>query len=461
MTPKIRLRIKVWVTAAFTLTLACVIAGLGVFAYWRTGADLLATIDAGLRSRAEILAASVQRGEPVPQVQPTLIASDEVFDQITDPSGRIIDSSAVLAGHRMVPVQQARVAVRSEVVDRKLPGIDNLARVLLVPVPTAHGRLIVIVGASLQDRREEMTQLAATLAISGAAAVCLLGAGSWLAMAAALRPVERMRRQAAGISETGAGSRLALPAGGGEITRLGHTLNRMLDRIEGSVERERRLIDSTSHELRTPLAIQRMDLDMALSGEQTEADLAAALSSVSEENERLSRLTDDLLVLARARGGTLAVQLADVTLPDLLADARGEIAAMTRGTAAAVTFAATNARVRVDRLWFRQAIINLVDNALRHTPADGQVDVRLESLDGVVTLVVQDTGPGFDDEFLARAFEPFARGGWAQSDSGSTGLGLAIVQAIAEAHHGRAWAENRPSGGSRVTMAVSDGLADP
>ncbi len=462
MTPKIRLRIKVWVTAAFTLSLACVIAGLGVFAYWRTGADLLATIDAGLRSRAEILAASVQRGEPVPPVQPTLIESDEVIEQITYPSGRIIDSSPVLAGHRMVPVQQARLAVRSEVVDRRLPGIDNLARVLLVPVPTAHGRLIVIVGASLQDRRNEMTQLAATLAISGAAAVCLLGAGSWLAMAAALRPVEQMRRQAAGISETGAGSRLALPAGGGEITRLGHTLNRMLDRIEGSVERERRLIDSTSHELRTPLAIQRMDLDLALSGEQTAGDLAAALSSVSEENERLSRLTDDLLVLARARGGALAVKLTDVTLPDLLADARDEIAAITRSAAAAaVTFAATDARVRVDRLWFRQAITNLVDNALRHTPADGQVDVRLGSRDGVVTLVVQDTGRGFDDEFLARAFEPFARGGWAQSDSGSTGLGLAIVQAIAEAHHGRAWAENRPSGGSRVTMAVSDGLAGP
>jgi two-component system OmpR family sensor kinase len=459
MMPRVRIPIKFWVTAAFSVSVACVIAGLSVFVYWRTGTDLLKTIDAGLRSRAEVLVASVQRGHPVGPIKPTLIESDEVFAQITNPSGRIIRSSPVLAGHRLVSPSQARSAARSQLFERKIPEIDNVARVLLVPVHTSRGRVDVMVGVSLQDRRDEMTQLAATLAISGAAAVCVLCAGSWLALAAALRPVEQMRRQAAGISETGSESRLTLTRGGDEITRLGHTLNQMLDRIEDSVERERRLIDRTSHELRTPLAIQRIDLDLALSGRQSAEELAAALASVSEENEHLTRLTDDLLILARSRGGTLPVQLVETTLTDLLDDARSTILAASRNSASAhITYSAADARVRVDCAWFRQAVINLVDNAVRHTPADGQVDVRIGHDNGTVTLVVEDTGPGFDDQFLLQAFEPFARRGAADASSGSTGLGLAIVQAIAEAHRGDAWAENRPEGGSRVTVAVSDGL---
>ena len=459
MTPKIRISIKFWVTAAFSVSVACVIAGLSVFVYLRTGADLLRTIDAGLRSRAEVLAASVQHGDPVGPVKPTLIESDEVFAQVTNPTGRIVRSSPVLAGHRLVPPSQARSAARARLVDRKIPEIDNVARVLLVPVQTSRGRVLVMVGVSLQDRRDEMTQLATTLAISGGAAVCLLCAGSWLALAAALRPVERMRRQAAGISETGSGTRLTHSKGGDEITRLGRTLNQMLDRIEDSVERERRLIDRASHELRTPLAIQRMDLDLALSGRQSPEELAAALASVSEENEHLTRLTGDLLILARARGGTLSVQLSETTLTELLDDARSTIFAASKdGARAHVTYTAADARVRVDCAWFRQAVINLVDNAFRYTPAGGHVDVRIGHDNGTVTLVVEDTGPGFDDQFLLQAFEPFSRRGAAEASSGSAGLGLAIVQAIAEAHGGSAWAENRPEGGSRVTVAVSDGL---
>src|SRR5262249_48857898 len=293
--------------------------------------------------------ASVQHGDPVGAVKPTLIEGDEVFAQITNPAGHIIRSSPVLADHRLIPPSQARLAKRSQLFERRIPEIDNVARVLLVPVQTSGGRADVMVGVSLQDRRDEMTQLAVILAISGIVAVCLLSAGSWFALAAALRPVEHMRQQAAGISETGSESRLTLTRGRDEITRLGHTLNQMLDRIEDSVERERRLIDRTSHELRTPLSIQRIDLDLALSGGQSAPELAAALASVSEENEHLTRLTNDLLILARARGGTLALQLSDTTLTELLDDAKRTITAASRNDCGPrVTYQAADARARVD-----------------------------------------------------------------------------------------------------------------
>jgi signal transduction histidine kinase len=317
---------------------------------------------------------------------------------------------------------------------------------------------VVLAGASLQDRQDELAQLGRTLAIAGPAALGLVTAAAWLALAGALRPVERMRRQAAAISASGPGRRLPAPPGRDEIALLGATLNQMLDRITESVDRERRLVDRASHELRTPLAIQRIGLDLALSGPQTVAELAAALRDVSVQNTRLTRLTEDLLVLSRARGGVLLVQPAPTSLRELLDGACREHS----GLAAAdvqVSWHAADCAARVDPVWFRQAAGNLIENAVRHAPAGGRVDVSAYPQDGLIWLVVEDTGPGFPDGTADQAFEPFARAGRGQ-ERPSAGLGLAIVAAIARAHGGRAWAENRPEGGARVTMVVPAGI-DP
>jgi signal transduction histidine kinase len=112
--------------------------------------------------------------------------------------------------------------------------------------------------------------------------------------------------------------------------------------------------------------------------------------------------------------------------------------------------------VRVDPVWFRQAVDNLVDNALRHTPAGGRVEVRADLHASTLSVVVEDTGPGFSEALLGTAFEPFVRSGG--DHRGSAGLGLAVVSTIARAHGGRAWAQNRPQGGARVTMEISSGL---
>jgi len=457
MNRRTRLPIRLRLTIIFAASMAAVTAGLGAFVYVRTGADLLSTVDAGLRSRAEMLAADLRHDDPaLVNIEPTLIESDEVFAQVADASGRTIQSSSRISRWRLLPLPVVQSLRVPGLYDRKVPGIDNLARVLAVPVNTPRGRFVVMAGASLQDRRDELLALGWTLAIAGSAALVLISGGAWLALAGALRPVERMRRQAAAISATDAHRRLQSVDGNDEISLLGTTLNQMLDRIEESVNAERRFVDRASHELRTPLAIQRMELDVALTGPPAVDELRAALRSVSQENAHLTRLTQDLLVLSRARGGALPIRRVEASLRELLADARRRNAP--RAGDVHLTFTAPQAQVRIDPAWFRQAVDNLVDNAIRHTPAGGRVDVTASRQNGTVLLVVDDTGRGFTATPGGSIFEPFAPAGRRQGkDGGSAGLGLAVVRTIAEAHGGRVWAENRPQGGARVSMTMTDG----
>lgn len=461
MTRWARLPIRYRLSLTFGASAAVVIAGLSIFVYVQTAANLVATIDVGLSSRAAVLAGDVRDDGPmhVP-VEPTLIESTKVFAQIGNASGQVLKSTARIARARLLSPVEARSLRRATFYDRTVPGIGNVSRVLAVPVRTRQGRLIVAVGASLQDRHNQLVQLAATLAIAGTAALVLVSLGAWLALASALRPVERMRRQAADISAAGPGRRLSLSDGKDEIALLGATLNQMLDRIEESVASERRLVDRASHELRTPLAIQRIDLDVALSGPQTVHELTDALASVSQENAHLTRLTEDLLVLSRARGGVLPVRLVETTLPELLDDAHRRHG-LRYGRDVQVSFhTAAGCVVRVDPVWFRQAVDNLLDNALRHTPAGGRVEVRASVQGDVLSVVVEDTGPGFDEALLGLAFEPFVRSNGGPEDQRQpAGLGLAVVRTIARAHGGRVWAQNRPEGGAQVTLEMNAGLA--
>jgi two-component system, OmpR family, sensor kinase len=339
-----RLPIRQRLTIAFAVSMAAVITGLSAFVYTRTGADLLDTVDAGLRSRAELLVTDLQHHGRAPvDVEPTLIENDEVFAQIAGAAGLIVQSSPQISRWRLLPPRVIQSLHAPRLYDRKIPGIDNVARVLA---------------------------LGWTLATAGSAALALISAGAWLALAGALRPVERMRTQAAAISVTDADRRLRLASGNDEISMLGTTLNQMLDRIQESVDRERRFVDRASHELRTPLAVQRMELDVALAGRQNADELRAALRGVSEENTHLTRLTEDLLALSRARGGILPIRRLETSLPELLADARRRN--LPRSGKVRMTFTAAQIQVRIDPVWFRQAVDNLIDNAIRHTPAAGK-----------------------------------------------------------------------------------------
>ena len=309
-----------------------------------------------------------------------------------------------------------------------------------------------MVGASLEDREEALDGLLTQLLVVGPLALLLTSVGGYFLAGAALRPVEAMRRQAAEISSERADQRLPLPPARDEIRRLGETLNDMLDRLEEGLARERRFVADASHELRTPLASLRTELELAQRRPRSQAELEDALRSAAEEVERLVRLAEDLLVLARADDGRLPLSLGSHYLREVLDAVAGRFDSRARASGREVEVSASADEVVTgDRARLDQALGNLVDNALRH----GAGTVRLEGAveDGTLELRVSDDGAGFPQDFLPHAFERFSRVDVART-GGGTGLGLAIVDAIARAHGGAAAAANRPGGGAEVTLTL-------
>jgi two-component system, OmpR family, sensor kinase len=311
----------------------------------------------------------------------------------------------------------------------------------------------VLVGASLQDRRDELLQLAATLGIGGIIALLVIACAGWLLAGAILRPVEAMQREAEAITSSDLGRRLSLPPADDEISRLGQTLNSMLDRIEASFVRERRFVDNASHELRTPVTILKAELDLALSRARTSEELETALRSAAKETDHLARLAEDLLVLSRANDGELAVHRSEVELPALITEVVRHFEPRAAESNVRIEVGATPDTAFVDPVRLRQALDDLLDNAVRHTSAGGTVRLSAEHAGSYVRVRVEDSGAGFPAAFLPHAFEPFTRS--AANEKGA-GLGLAIVRAIAEAHGGTADVSNGDDGGAVVTMALGE-----
>jgi two-component system OmpR family sensor kinase len=310
-----------------------------------------------------------------------------------------------------------------------------------------------VAGESLEDRDDALDGLLAQLLVVLPVALLVSSVLGYLVAGAALRPVEGMRRRAAEISAASADQRLPLPRSHDEVFRLGETLNEMLERLDSGLARERRFVADASHELRTPLTTLRTELELARRRPRSPDELERALHSAGEEVERLVRLAEDLLVLARAdeRRLLLRVERHDVRgLLDAVAG-RNDSRASAAGRALEVS-APEEQTFAGDRARLEQALENLVDNALRY--GEGTVRLTGRAVDGVLVLSVSDEGEGFPPEFLPHAFERFSRADAARTGGAGVGLGLAIAEAIARAHGGNARAANRLEGGAEITLSV-------
>jgi signal transduction histidine kinase len=332
-------------------------------------------------------------------------------------------------------------------------GRGNRLRLYALPLPLPGGARIVVAGVSLSERDAALDKLDDALFIGVPPALLLATLAAYGLAAAALRPVELMRRRAATISGDEIGARLPLPDSDDEIRRLGETLNRMLDRLEDGLLHERLFVASASHELRTPLAVLRAELEVALRERGGEQQLRGAIGSAIEETDRIVKLAEDLLLLARAADGTLPIDPRPLDLEELLEDLGTRFAPTVSRAGRELTLdrAAVTGTVQGDPDRLMQAVGNLIDNSLRY--GAGRITLSAREDGDAVEIHVSDRGAGFSEQFLPQAFDRFTRADPARS-RGGVGLGLTIVQTIAHAHGGRAGAGNLASGGADVWLAL-------
>jgi signal transduction histidine kinase len=448
------LRIKL--TLAFTGVMAVLLVGASVTLSLLSAANLDRAIDDGLEARAGDAAALVRDGA----ASGRLSDSGEALAQVLDADGRVLDTTPGAGGRPLLTPAELREAARGPVITQRGPRGDyrDGIRVMGRPAPTADGEVVVVVGESLEQRQRAREGLHTLLALGGPLALLVASLAGYAVAAAALRPVERMRRRAAELTGEAEG-RLPVPPSRDEIARLGDTLNAMLGRLQAVLARERSFVSDASHELRTPLAILRTELELALRGHSTRDELEEAVRSAAEETERLNQLADDLLVIARSDQGRLPVRPAEIDARALLEGVAHRFAARARSEARTLRAEpAGGLTLTADRARLEQALANMVDNALRH--GAGDVELSAARDDGHVELHVRDRGPGFPADFLPTAFERFSRADDARS-RGGTGLGLAITSAVARAHGGAAHASNRDEGGADVWLELPDPLSSP
>jgi signal transduction histidine kinase len=427
------LPIRARITAAFALVMLVLLALVSVLAYRSMSGALLDEIDSNLRFRASALESTAVRTPEVPDLR--LQEPREAFDQFVAPDGRVLRATRGF-GTSVVPTATLAGLTRPTFLNRDVAGA-GATRILVVPLrPAGSGHLVV--GTSSADRSDALRRLVEVLGIGGAAAIAVACLAGWFVAGWALDPVERIRRQASAITASGYDRRMPVPAAKDELRRLALTLNDMLDRLARSMSAERGFLERAGHELRTPLSALRTEVDLALRRPRDAEQLTAAMHSVSEEIDRLARLADDLLVLARAADGRLPIRREPIGLRSALESAAALFAGRAAHTGVALQVDAPDARIYADPVRLRQALVNLVDNALRYTPPGGTVRITGRSDAEVTAIAVADDGPGFA----------------ATTGGAEQGLGLRIVRTVIEGHGGTLRLGTGPDGGALAELTV-------
>jgi heavy metal sensor kinase len=297
--------------------------------------------------------------------------------------------------------------------------------------------------------RDYLHNLMLVLLLGLPLAVAVAGLGGYMLARRALAPVNRMAEQARMINAERLGERLPVHNPDDELGSLASVFNETLMRLESSFEQMRRFTADASHELRTPLTAMRSVGEIGLRGRRDASDYREIIGSMLEEVDRLSMLVDRLLTLSRADSGEAMLARDRVDLAELAEDVTTQLEVLAEEKQQSLTVEAGGLSICMgDRMVLRQALLNLVDNAIKYSPAGGRIAVKVStSHDGKAILDVTDTGPGIPAEMRPRVFDRFYRADRSRSreNGGGTGLGLSIARWAVEVN------------GGQLTLETSDG----
>lgn len=320
-----------------------------------------------------------------------------------------------------------------------------------------HGQHVLQVAAPLTARNQMLVRVGVFLGAITLLVVVGAGFGSWWLAGSVVRPVHEIIDQVEAIEAGSLEQGISAYADTSEYHRLVQVLDSMLDRIHGAFDAQRRFTADASHELRSPLTAMRGEIELALRRERNREEYREVLESNLEEVLRLTRLTEDLLTLARSDAGAIVPRRRRTDIAELVRRTIGRL----KGEAEArqvrlESDVPEDLEVAVDPDLLGRLVWNLVDNAVKHTPPGTRVEVVADRTDGALQIEVLDDGPGLGPD-ANRIFERFHRLDQARtphSEDVSTGLGLSIVRSVAEAHGGAVRAENRPGVGARFVVRI-------
>ncbi|MDQ1468379.1 MAG: hypothetical protein QOH10_2794 [Actinomycetota bacterium] len=428
--------VRVRITVAATLAFGLAFAGASVALVHTVRNSLESRQHADANRVSQRLATQLKAGAD--PVQLTTSPSESLGFQIVDNQGRVVASSADGVLHVL--------RYRTHVTRMQAPD-GTVFDLVWRDVSMSNGSLSIAIATPITDLQRSVDTLARSLWIGTPGLIVLFGLVVWVLVGRALRPVEAIRAQVDEFSATTMYRRVPVPNTDDEVARLATTMNGMLDRLEQASARQRAFVSDASHELRSPVSTIRAELEVA-SADADHADWPEMARRTLGETERLSRLVDDLLALARldeAQGPPrrLPVDLDDLALEEGARTHRVPVS----------TVGVSAGRVAGDERQLAQVVRNLVDNAQRH--AASQVAVALRREGDELQLVVEDDGPGIAEADRERVFDRFTRLDEARGRAaGGAGLGLAVVRRVVEQHGGTVSVTDSPLGGARFVVTL-------
>jgi two-component system, OmpR family, sensor kinase len=467
ITRRIPIRARVALFGAGVVAVTVVIFSLAV--YYLVDRNLIQQQEATLTQRGDVLGNAIERSGRLPRINPLYQAEDcssspDLFYQLLTSTEAPAGSTCVINGidpewpsstFAGVPTDRGVIRV---VQPQNGPEVRAYIRAWIRPDLGVGGYLIVGQPTFVVDN--QLAGLRLFLFLGALLSLITAGSASWLVAGRALRPLDEMASTAEAIGRTqDLSRRLPTTAPNDEVGRLQRSFNQMLGQLEDAYTRlrsalnaQRRFVADASHELRTPLTTIRGNVGLLLKRDDiTTEDRAAALHDIAGESERMSRMVQDLLTLARADAG-YHLEKAPLDLRPIVQDVSRQAQTL-QPTRRIELLDGRAATVRANADAIKQLLWILIDNAFKHTRDDGRIQVELQPGPRWASLVVRDDGTGVAAQDLDRIFERFYQSDASRTGEG-TGLGLAIARWIAQEHGGRIYAGNNPQGGARFTVEL-------
>lgn len=453
----VRWRLTVWYAAVLALVLALFAVGL----FFGLRQRLYAALDEQLFDQAALTLQSVETDDDIPRLGAGVseLVEREYFLRLFDADGEVVqetrgDQDIVPPPPEVFLAALSGQNVYSDAADSEA----EIIRVLSIPVRAAPDRPpigVMQVGLDRDEIDEPLTELLRTFVIAAPIALVLASASGYLLAGRALAPVVTITSLASRVSGSELGARLNLDGPNDELGRLARSFDAMLARIDDAFERQRRFTGDAAHELRTPLSLMRTQVDIALARPRSAPEYQEALRGLDSDLERMTGLVGALLTLARADAGRLPLNQEPVDLALTIEAVAAQYEAVASEAGVTMRLESSSAVIEADEGWLVQLLVNLVDNAVAHTPAGGTVTIGCAPAADKMRFWVSDTGDGIDPVHHDHIFDRFYRIDAGRSRAtGGTGLGLAICRAIVEAHAGTISLESAPGQGTRVTVTL-------